>query len=154
MYRVICALGVALLTVPAYADSLKEQISGAWTLTLGSEQLSDGRKVVPWSAGELFLDPSGHFAFFVFGKDRPKAEGVADPRVPVGPMVAYYGTYDVDEAAKKVTYHVTVASAPAFNGAIRAQTVTMNGDRMVTTGSPVKTPKGEITPINEWKREQ
>ena len=63
----------------------------------------------------VVLDPSGRFAFLVFA-DRPKAEGVADPRIPVAPMVAYFGTYDVNEDTKTLTYHVGTASTPAFNG--------------------------------------
>jgi hypothetical protein len=36
--------------------------------------MQDGERLVPWSAGELFLDSSGHFAFFVFGKALRGAE--------------------------------------------------------------------------------
>ena len=139
--------------MPAQAQSLKQQITGAWSLTYGGEQMSDGSKVKMWSSGELFLDPSGRFAFLVFA-DRPKAEGVADPRVPVAPMVAYFGTYDVNEDTKTLTYHLGTASTPAFNGITRGQKVTLSGNSLTTVGTPVKTPKGDIIPINEWRREK
>ena len=110
MYRVLAVAALAAMAVmPAQAQSLKQQITGAWSLTYGGEQMSDGSKVKVWSSGELFLDPSGRFAFLVFA-DRPKAEGVADPRIPVAPMVAYFGTYDVNEDTKTLTYHVGTAS--------------------------------------------
>jgi Lipocalin-like domain len=83
-------------------------------------------------------------------RDRPKGDG--NPRTPVGPMVAYYGTYTVDEAKKSLTYNIEVASAPAFDKAARVQTVALSGDVMTTTASPVKTPEGDIIPVNEWKR--
>ncbi len=152
MYRTIsAALALGLMALPARADSLMQQVSGAWTLTSGAEQMPDGSKKVPWSAGELILTPTGHFAFFVFAADR-KAEGPADPRKPVGPMVAYCGTVTADDLAKTLTYHVENASAPAFNGVTRDQHVTVTSDTLITKGAPVKTPQGDITPINEWRR--
>ena len=149
MYRLIGAL--CLMALPAHAESLMQQVTGAWTLTSGSEVLPDGSKTVPWSTGNLILDPSGHMSFFVIAKDR-KSEGPPDPRVPAGPMVTYYGTFTADDAAKTITIHVEDASAPAFKGATRVQTVTMAADTLILKGSPVKTPQGEITPINEWRR--
>jgi hypothetical protein len=67
-------------------------------------------------------------------------------------MVAYYGTFTVDEDTKNLTYHVEGASSPMFNAATRMQTVALSGDTMTTTGSQVTTPQGSITPINVWKR--
>jgi len=151
MYRQIATLCVALLAVPAHAESLLQQVAGAWTLTSGSERMADGTVNEIWGAGSLILDPSGHMSFFVFGKNRPPATS-PDPRVPLGPMVAYYGTFTVDEDTKTLTYHVEAASSPMFNAATRMQTVALSGDTMTTTGSQVITPQGPITPINAWKR--
>jgi hypothetical protein len=75
-----------------------------------------------------------------------------DPRKPVGPMVAYYGTWTADDANKTLTFHVENASAPPFSGATRIQSITVTHDSLVTRGSPVKTPQGEITTMNEWQR--
>jgi hypothetical protein len=44
------------------------------------------------------------------------------------------------------------ASAPVLNGATRIRYVTITGDIMVAKGSPMKTPQGMITPIDEWRR--
>lgn len=151
MYRVIGALAIGLSALPAHAESLMQQVAGTWTLTSGSEQFADGRKTMPWSVGNLIIDPSGHMSFFVFAKDRA-TEGPPDPRKPAGPMVAYYGTVTADDAAKTLTFHVENASAPSFSGATRLQYVTVTADTLVTKGSPVTTPQGVITPINEWRR--
>jgi hypothetical protein len=153
-YRTVSTAALALVYLgvafSASAQSFKEQVVGTWTLTAGMEKLPDGNTVTPWAAGNLTLTASGHMAFFVFAKDRPKGDG--NPRTPVGPMVAYYGTYTVDEAKKSLTYNIEVASAPTFDKAVRVQTVALSGDVMTTTASPVKTPEGDIIPINEWKR--
>ena len=151
MYRITGALCLGLLAVPAHAESLLQQVAGAWTLTSGSEKMADGKVNELWGSGSLILDPSGHMSFFVFGKDRPSATA-PDPRVPLGPMVAYYGTFTVDDDTKTLTYHVAAASSPMFNAATRMQTVSLSGDTLTTTGSTVNTPQGPITPINVWKR--
>ena len=151
MYRIFGVLFVGLLAGPAHAESLLQQVAGAWTLTSGSEKMADGTVNEIWGAGSLILDPSGHMSFFVFGKNRPPATS-PDPRVPLGPMVAYYGTFSADDDTKTLTYHVAAASSPMFNSATRMQTVTLSGDTMTTTGSTVNTPQGPITPINVWTR--
>jgi hypothetical protein len=147
----IGALAIGFLASPAHAQNLMHQVAGTWTLISGAEQFADGKKVTPWSAGNLIIDPSGHMSFFIFAKNRPTA-GPLDPRKPAGPMVAYYGTVTADDAAETLTYHIENASAPALNGATRIRYVTITGDTMVTKGSPVKTPRGMITPIDEWRR--
>jgi len=152
-FSVISAAALTILCVGAVphasAQGLKQQVVGTWTLTAGSEQRPDGTKVTPWQNGRLMLDANGNMAFFLVGGDRPKAGN--DPRVPVGPIVAYYGTYIVDEAAKSLTWKIEHASFPGFDGGERKQTVVVAGETMTTTGSPVQIPQGAIIPINEWK---
>ena len=125
----ISALAIGFLVPPAHAQNLMHQVAGIWTLTSGAEQFADGKKIVPWSAGNLIIDPSGHMSLFIFAKDRPTA-GPPDPRIPAGPMIAYYGTVTADDAAKTLVYHIENASAPALNGATRIRYVTITGDTM------------------------
>ena len=133
----------------ACAQTLKEKIVGAYTLAEGSEVFADGKKVVPWAKGSLQVSPAGRVSFFVLPKERAKTDSV---RTPAGPMVAWYGSYVVDEAAKTVAVTIEGASSPAFEGAKRVQTVTFQADSMTWTGSKVPTPEGEITPVNVWKK--
>ena len=72
--------------------------------------------------------------------------------LPVGLIVAYYGTYTVNDAEKSLTWKMERASFPGFDGGESKQTVVITGDTMSTTGSPVQTPQDAIIPINEWKR--
>jgi hypothetical protein len=72
IYRLIGTLAICLLAVPAHAKSLMQQVAGAWTLTSGAEQMPDGTKIVPWSAGNFILE----------------SDGPRDPRKPAGPMIA------------------------------------------------------------------
>jgi hypothetical protein len=146
VFAVLCASAA----LRADAQNLKQQVVGTWTLTSGSEKLANGKTIVPWASGNLMLDSTGHMAFYLVGKDRPRT--IANPSVPIGPVIAYYGTYTVDESASTLTYNVESSTSPAFDRAVRKQKVVLNGDMLTTTGSPVKTSDGEIVPTNEWKR--
>ena len=59
---------------------------------------------------------------------------------------------DVDEATKTMTYNVEMGSSPVWEKAVRKQTVSITGDVMTLTGSPVKLPQGDNVPINVFKR--
>src|SRR4051794_17427275 len=97
MHRLTIALGFASLIVPpAHAESIRQQIIGAWILTEGAEQFPDGKKIAYWNSGQMIFDVSGRYALMLF-KDRPHLEGMSDPRYPVGPMIAQFGSYRVDE---------------------------------------------------------
>jgi hypothetical protein len=67
-------------------------------------------------------------------------------------MVAWYGTYTVDETANTFTVTIEGASSPVFEGAKRVQTITFQADTMTASGSKVDTPEGPITPVNVWKK--
>ncbi len=147
------ATGVAVLISAAgvaSAQSLSAKVAGAWTLVSGSEDYPDGKKNMPWATGRMILDSSGHIAFFLVGKDQPNTS--PSVRTPVGPFVAYYGNYTVDEANNTVSYKVEHAASPVQNGTTRVQKVSFNGDTMTWTGSEIKTPEGMMVPVNQWKK--
>jgi hypothetical protein len=100
----------------------------------------------------MILDSTGHISFFLVGKDQPTTS--PSVRTPVGPFVAYYGNYTVDEANNTVTYKIEQAASPIQKGTTRVQKVTISGDTMTWTGSKIKTPEGTMTPVNEWKKAQ
>jgi hypothetical protein len=133
----------------ASAQSLSTKMAGAWTLVSGSENYPDGKKNMPWATGNMILD-AGHISFFLVGKDQPNTS--PSVRTPVGPFVAYYGNYTVDEANNTVTYKIEQGASPIQNGTTRVQKVTFDGDTMTWTGSEIKTPEGTMTPVNQWKK--
>ena len=145
----VVALSLAV-SLPASAQSLKDQLVGTWALTAGTEVAADGSKIKRWTEGRVMFDANGNIAHFLIGPDRPKTGN--DPRVPVGPAVGYWGTYTVNEADKSTTWKIERAMWPGFDGIERKQTIAISGDTMTSTGSPVQTPQGPITPVNEWKR--
>src|SRR5208282_393729 len=134
--------------VPANAQSLNAKVVGVWTLKSGSENFADGKKNMPWATGNLIVDPSGHLAYMLIGKDQPKTS--PNPQTPVGPAVACYGTYTFDEANNVLTQKTDHCVSPLGNGGTHTYKVSFSGDTMTWTGSEVKTAKGMITPVNQW----
>jgi hypothetical protein len=91
----------------------------------------------------LILDPKRPSFIFSNWKGSAKNPSV---RTPLGPLVAYCGTYTIDEPNAAVTYKVDHGASPLFNVTTRTQKVTFKGDTMVMTGSEVQTPEGKMTP--------
>ena len=161
--RTLLALGPALVGLflatggaSAQTKSLKQQIEGTWTLEKAFDTSSDGKDNDTWGpgvAGSLTLDPWGHFSFFLVSANRDKS-GTGGPRVPVGQMVAHYGTYTIDEGAKKIVYHYANSSFPQWDGVERTASIQkLTGTELSLETSAVPDPKlGTIVPHQVFKR--
>jgi hypothetical protein len=138
----------------AQQKSLKEQLVGTWTLVSLVEQYQDGRKdsnsFGPNLKGMLMLDRTGQFSLQLIGGERAKTSG--NPRSPIGPAVAYFGTYSVGEGDKSLTYHVERSTFPDFEGTDQKATVTIAGDELRYVRAPIPSPAGTFVPTLEWRR--
>ena len=145
----VASMLVAANILPAAAQSLKNKVEGSWKLASGSENFPEGKKLQPWADGSMII-ANGHVSLFLIGKDRPKTG--PSVRTPVGPTVAYYGTYTVDEAKNTMTISIAYGASPLFDGTKREQKISIAGDTMTIVGADVKTPEGTMTPINVWQK--
>jgi hypothetical protein len=146
---VLC-LGV---TAQAETQSLKNQLVGSWSIVRNCEEFQDGKKnCSPFGdnmKGLLMFDTNS-FSFQMIAGDRAKTN---DPRTPVGPLVAYFGTYSVNDADKILTYHIERASWPNFEGQDQKRIVTIKGDEMsYKSQAPISSPQGPFVPNLEFKR--
>jgi hypothetical protein len=112
---VITALGFALLPGSAVAQqkTLKEQLIGTWSFVSWERTYPDGQKNQAFGAdpnGINSFDSNGRFSLIILRRDLPKL--AADDFVKPTPeealaiakgVVAYFGTYTVDEADKSVS---------------------------------------------------
>ena len=96
------------------------------------------------------LDSTGHVSLFLIGSDRQKDNPII--RTPVGRVVAFFGTYTINEAKNMLTSKISYGSSPLLDGAVRTQEVSFKSDIMVLTASAVQAPAGRMTPIIEWKK--
>ncbi|MFL5281102.1 MAG: lipocalin-like domain-containing protein [Rhodopila sp.] len=132
------------------------QLTGTYMLTSIYDELSDGRKNDTWGSdpkGVAMFSPYGMFAVQIYEGERQKAPDKA-ARDPIGPLVAYYGTYHVDDGGKTVTYQIQQSSFPGWNGLERRINIEQpNADTLRMT-APVKgDPKlGDFTTHVEWRR--
>jgi Lipocalin-like domain len=161
MYRgnacALASLAVSLgISFPASAQSqsLKQQLVGSWNIVQNCEEFQDGKKnCTPFGAnmkGLLMLESGGTFSLQMIGGDRAKTN---DPRTPVGPMVAYFGTYSVNESDNTLTYHIERASWPNFEGQDQTRLVAIRGDEMsYQAQAPINSPQGQFVPRLEFKR--
>jgi Lipocalin-like domain len=112
-------LGIALLPSDALGQqkTLKEQIVGTWILESVYDQTADGVKHNPWGdgvKGQAIYTSDGHFSWLIMSANRPKAD--TSPREPVGPIIAYWGTYTINEEAKTLTDKIERCSFPQWDG--------------------------------------
>jgi hypothetical protein len=140
-------------TFPASAESLKEQLVGSWSLVQNCEEFQDGKKncspLGPNLKGLLMFDANS-FSFQMIGADRAKTN---DPRTPVGPLVAYFGTYSTSDADKTLTYHIERSTWPNFEGQDQTRMVTIAGDGMsYKSKAPISSPQGPFVANLEFKR--
>lgn len=148
-YALALACGLAVPAASASAQSLADQIVGEWSLVSLVED-HGGKAEHPLGEkmhGSIILDKSGGFSTFLASDDRPKS--ASHPMVPVGPVIAYYGTYSVD--GNTLIYHVQGATYPNFEGTDQKGTITVKGDTLTS----MRTITGGAAPFTStvaWKR--
>jgi hypothetical protein len=123
---------MALISVPAFPDSsaaqgksLKDQLVGTWIYVSSTGKRDDGSAVDrPSAQGAVTYTADGRFHFITVRTAVPKyASG--DPARPspeeamavASGVVAYTGTFTVDESTKTAHLNIETSSVPYFVGA-------------------------------------
>lgn len=119
----------ALLATPrdgfAQAKSLKDQLIGTWIFESGKATREDGSAVErPRFQGAVTYTAEGRFHFITVRADAPKyASGDSARPSPEEAMaiasgvIAYTGTYTVDESTKTIHVNIETSSFPNLVGA-------------------------------------
>jgi hypothetical protein len=118
----------------AQAKSLKDELVGTWTYVSSTGKREDGSAVQrPSLQGAVTYTADGHFHFISVRSDAPKyASGDSARPTPEEAMaiasgvVAYTGTYTVDESTKTIHVNIETSSFPNLVG-------TPNQRRIVTS---------------------
>jgi hypothetical protein len=114
----ITALGLAMVpgSIVAQQKSLKDQLTGTWTLVSWEQAFKDGTKRQDFGTnpkGVASFDANGHF-FVMFARpdlpkiastDRTKVTPQEAQAITVG-SIAYFGTYTADEPTKTITFQM------------------------------------------------
>jgi Flp pilus assembly pilin Flp len=125
--------------------TLKEQLLGTWEFVGSNSKSPDGSP--QWGAtpkGQITFVADGGYSNFLMRSGIPKFASnnrsvttAAEDKAVVQGLIATFGKYDVDEAAKSYTIHVVGSTFPNWNGTVQRRPFTLTGDelRWVTPGS-------------------
>lgn len=138
------------------ADSLRQRALGTWKLTSNYDQFEDGTRRDTWGAnpqGVVIFTAEGIFSAILVGNDRQPKPGTV-PTDPVGPAVAYYGTYTIDEAAHTFTNSVLQSTFPQWRGVSLTRHIDeLTDTRLVVTAALITGPDGrKFAPHLEFER--
>ena len=148
-------LGLACVATqaPAQEKSFKEAIIGPWLITAVFDEYQSGEKKDNWGGvkGQITFGRTGRFSQIIIGQPIPSSK-TDDPRKPDAPVVAYFGSYTVDEAGKKITGKIEAASYSPRVNMETIWTVEGSGDKLTFILSPRKDQHGTFTPKIEVRR--
>jgi Lipocalin-like domain len=139
--------------------TLAKQVVGAWTLTsLVLDQ--DGKKSEPYGSepkGTAIFTSNGRTAVVITRADLPKfasnnrTTGTPEEnKAAVAGSIAYFGTYEVNDADKTLTTHVEGSTFPNWTGADQKRTLEVSGDQMKFVNKSPSMGQGVATAT--WKR--
>jgi len=152
--RIIAMVALAAaMPATAIGQSLKSAVVGSWLVTSVVDQYDSGEKVNNWgkAKGNMTFDAAGRFSQIIIGDAQPGLK-TPDPRKPDAPVVAYFGTYTVDEAKKTLSFNIEAASYSARVGAAFPSSFEVKGDVMTVVSGARKDQRGQFRPMIELKR--
>ncbi|HEY0875228.1 MAG TPA: lipocalin-like domain-containing protein [Vicinamibacterales bacterium] len=123
--------------VSAREETVRERLVGSWTLLSYTTEAPDGSTGKPYgeAVGRLNYDDLGHMAGQVMRPNRlavaPGQWGTQEVRSAYAGYIAYFGTYEVNEAGDTVVHHVEGALNPGWVGGRQVRRLRFEGDLLV-----------------------
>lgn len=127
------------------SGNARHQLLGVWKLVSYQLKFSDGRVETPFTerpVGMLTYDAAGRMSAQLMrpGRKSRMAVGVsyasgkaddAELREAAGGFIAYFGTFDVDEASATVIHHVEACLVPSWVGQDLPRKYRFDGQRLL-----------------------
>jgi hypothetical protein len=133
---------------------MSASLIGPWLITAVFDEYQNGEKKDNWGGavkGQITFGRTGRFTQIIIGSPVTSAK-TDDPRQPDAPIVAYYGSYTVDEAGKKIIGKIEAASYSPRANMETIWTVQGSGDKLTLILSQRKDQHGTFTPKIEVRR--
>lgn len=138
----------------------EERFAGTWALVATEWRRADGRHANPFgedAIGILTYDEAGHVSAQIMRAGRPSAaaghEGIDTAMASAVPgYIAYFGTFDVDRAARVVTHHVAASAFPAWVGQDHTRSYSFEGDRLILSANVVSADGVGVAAATTWQR--
>ena len=133
------------------------RLVGNWTLLSYITENPDGSQGKPYgdAVGRLSYDPYGNMAGQVMRPGRlnvtPGDWQVQQVRSAYAGYIAYFGTYEVNEAADTVMHHVQGALNPGWVGGTQVRRMRFDGDRLILS-TQVEKAGGLVNHVLTWRK--
>jgi hypothetical protein len=134
-----------------------KELIGNWSLISYITEAPDGTRGKPYgdAVGRLSYDASGNMSGQVMRPGRAPVihgeSGVADVRAAYAGYIAYFGSYEVNDARDTVVHHVQGALNPGWVGGSQVRRMRFDGDRLVLS-TDVKKGSSMIRHTLTWQR--
>ncbi len=143
MRHIILACAIAgVLAVPAKAQSLRDQLVGAWEFVScdPNSVLAEACGTNP--NGVHFLDASGHYTTIIAARGRSganarRASPAEEIKAIAVKFLANFGTWSVNEADRTISYHIQGALYPNAEGQDGSVTITSVSENELKLGQTV-----------------
>ncbi|MEZ5420272.1 MAG: lipocalin-like domain-containing protein [Vicinamibacterales bacterium] len=149
----------AAAPAPGYTAAARAAVAGTWELVDHRTLLADGtvrRAFGTAPLGHFVFHADGHTAVQIVNPERPSTPvGQADEatlRTLARTYLAYFGTYDVDQATRKIVVHTTADLNPMNTGADQIRFYTVDADTLVLQPPPSAVPGGQQVSRITWRR--
>lgn len=157
----ILILSGALSSVlPQSSRSLRAQLIGTWRFVSASQRMADGTvrpdpQTGPRGKGYVIYTETGQMCAMIANPDRPKWKSEAAPqedelRSAFAGLVAYCGSYEVNEKEKYVVHHIELDRVPNRAGTDRKRYISLSGKRLILR--PADLPEGVQAWEVVWER--
>jgi hypothetical protein len=123
----------------------KERLIGSWILVslTSGEGAPQSLPYGPDPQGTMMVDANGRFSIAVVRSDLPefasnnRMTGTPEEnKAVVQGVIAYFGTYTIEEATHVLTVHVEGSTFPNFAGGTQTRILSFNGEDEVTYFNP------------------
>ena len=152
---VLTLSGLLVLLHGQTVNSLRSQLVGTWRLVSAAQRLADGTvrpdpQTGQKGVGYLIYTDTGQVCVVVNNPERSRWASVQAPTEPelrnaFDGLVAYGGTFEVNEAGRYVVHHIEVDRVPNLTGTDRKRFCSISGNRLVLRAAPPLP-----TDVKEW----
>jgi hypothetical protein len=158
MHKTLVAL-VVLTLYPAVAHGQNDLLVGTWNLAAAEVVRPDGTTTAdygPSPRGLAIFTADGHYVVQIYRAERvkfasnDKLRGTPEEYKDASlGMSAHFGTYRVDPSKGTITFTITSASFPNWDGTTQVRKFTLEGDTLAWRVPP--RPDGSV-PVSRFTR--
>lgn len=137
---------------------MNDPLVGTWALVSTEWRRADGRHANPFganAAGIVIYDAAGYMSAQVMRADRASAAiaGIDTAMASAAPgYIAYFGTYEIDAAARVITHQVIGSAFPGWVGQSHGRDFVVDGDRLVLSADVVSADGVAVRASTQWER--